>query len=204
MNPNQAFCFAFAILLRQIIDMQQQQIFAFFILYQRWVNEYIQILNVAFLRRKPWIRVAPYMWTIPSSAESWFDIHYLSSLLFLRPFVVLLSFFFCQTFSWPGAGRATDSPGASCEKIILHNNRHGGIIRVCMRIFTTALRNTTIRQILNENNPPYFHSVKIIHLTFTVYHLMKSTHFSELSISRFTTYIGLFLCTLKTSKWTTR
>ena len=201
MNPNQAFCFAFAILLRQIIDMQQQQIFAFFILYQRWVNEYIQILNVAFLRRKPWIRVAPYMWTIPSSAESWFDIHYLSSLLFLRPFVVLLSFFFCQTFSWPGAGRATGGPGASCEKIILHNNRHGGIIRVCMRIFTTALRNKTIRQILNENNSPYFHSVSLVIQPFT---LMKSTHFSELSISRFTTYIGLFLCTLKTSKWTTR
>ena len=88
-----------------------------------------------------------------------------------------------------GAGRATGGPGASYEKIILHNNRHGGIIRVCMRIFTTALRNTTIRQILNENNPPYFHSVKIIHLTFTAYHLMKSTHFSELSISRFSTYV---------------
>ena len=29
MNPNQAFCFAFAILLLQIIDMQQQQMFAF-------------------------------------------------------------------------------------------------------------------------------------------------------------------------------
>ena len=35
--------------------------------------------------------------------------------------------------------------------------------------------------------------MKIIHLTFTAYHLMKSTHFSELSISRFSTYIGLFL-----------
>ena len=67
MNPNQAFCFAFAILLLQIIDMQQQQMFAFFILYQRWVNEYMQILNVAFLRRQRhlrWIRVAPYTWTI--------------------------------------------------------------------------------------------------------------------------------------------
>ena len=51
MNPNQVFCFAFAILPLQIIDMQQQQMFAFFILYQRWVNEYMQILNVAFLRR---------------------------------------------------------------------------------------------------------------------------------------------------------
>ena len=64
MNPNKEFCFAFAILLLQIIDMQQQQMFAFFILYQRWVNEYMQILNVAFLRRQRhlrWIRVAPYM-----------------------------------------------------------------------------------------------------------------------------------------------
>ena len=34
----------------QIIVMQQQQMFAFFILEQRWVNEYMQILNVAFLR----------------------------------------------------------------------------------------------------------------------------------------------------------
>ena len=95
MNPNQAFCFAFAILLLQIIDMQQQQMFAFFILYQRWVNEYMQILNVAFLRRQRHlrrIRVAPYTWTIPRPAESWFDIHYLSPLLFLRPFVVFFSF----------------------------------------------------------------------------------------------------------------
>ena len=56
MNPNQAFCFAFAILLLQIIDMQQQQMFAFFILYQRWVNEYMQILNVAFLGRRRHLR----------------------------------------------------------------------------------------------------------------------------------------------------
>ena len=28
-----------------------------------------------------------------------------------------------------------------CEMIILRNNSHGGIIRVCMGIFTTALRN---------------------------------------------------------------
>ena len=112
-------------------------------------------------------------------------------------------FSFCQTFGWPWAGRATGSPGASCEKIILHNNRHGGIIRVCMRIFTTALRNKTIRQILNENNAPYSHSVSLFIWPFT---LMKRTHLSELSISRFSTYIrkALFLCTLKISKWTTR
>ena len=76
MNPNQAFCFAIVILLQLIIDMQQQQVFAFFILYQRWVNEYMQMLNVAFLRRQRHlrrIRVAPYTWIIPRPAESWFD-----------------------------------------------------------------------------------------------------------------------------------
>ena len=40
------------------------------------------------------IRVAPYTWTIPRPAESWFKIHYLSPLLFLRPFVALLFFSF--------------------------------------------------------------------------------------------------------------
>ena len=34
--------------------------------------------------------------------------------------------------------------------IILRNNSHGGIIRVCMGIFTTALRNKKIRQILKK------------------------------------------------------
>ena len=79
MNPNQAFCFAIAILLLKIIDMQQLQMFAFFILYQRWVHEHMQILNVAFLRRRRSlrrVRVAPYLWTIPRPPESWFEIHY--------------------------------------------------------------------------------------------------------------------------------
>ena len=35
----------------------------------------------------------------------------------------------------------TGGPSSSCEMIILRNNSHGGIIRVCMGIFTTALRN---------------------------------------------------------------
>ena len=102
MNPNQVFCFAFAILPLQIIDMQQQQMFAFFILYQRWVNEYMQILNVAFLRRQWHLRkicVVPYTRTIPHPAELWFDIHYLNPVLLLRSFVVLFFFFFCQTLS---------------------------------------------------------------------------------------------------------
>ena len=56
----------------------------------------------------------------------------------------------------------TGSPISSCERIILHNNSHSGIIRACMRIFMTALRNKKIRQILNKNTSPYFHSLSLI------------------------------------------
>ena len=48
------------------------------------------------------------------------------------------------------AEEATGGPSSSCEMIILRNNSHGGIIRVCMEIFTTALRNKKIRQILKK------------------------------------------------------
>jgi len=79
MNANQAFCVAIAVLLLQIINIQLQQMFAFFILYQRWANEYREMLNVAILRRRRRcrrVRNRPYTWTIPRPAESWFDIHY--------------------------------------------------------------------------------------------------------------------------------
>ena len=79
MNPNQAFCVAIAVLLLQIMNIQQQQMFALFILYQRWMNEYRAVLNITCLRRQRRLRrmrVGPYAWTIPRPAESWFDIHY--------------------------------------------------------------------------------------------------------------------------------
>ena len=79
MNANQAFCLAIAVLLLQIINIQLQQMFAFFILYQRWANEYREMLNIAILRRRRRCRRArnrPYTWTIPRPAESGFDIHY--------------------------------------------------------------------------------------------------------------------------------
>ena len=83
--------------------------------------------------------------------------------------------------------------------IILHNYSHGGIIRVCMRIFTTALRNKTIRHILNKNTSPYFHCVSLVIWPLT---LMKRTHFSELSISRFSIYIRrVFLMYCYCAKW---
>ena len=57
---------------------------------------------------------------------------------------------------------STGGLSSSCEVIILRNNSYDGIIRVCMGILTTALRNKKIRQILNKNTSPYFHSVLIV------------------------------------------
>ena len=57
---------------------------------------------------------------------------------------------------------STGGPSSSYEMIILRANSHGGIIRVCMGIFTTALRNKKIRQILKKNTSPYFHSVLLV------------------------------------------
>ena len=54
-------------------------------------------------------------------------------------------------------------PSSSCDMIILRNNSHGRIIRVCMGIFTTALRNkqnTSNSQ--KKNTSPYFHSVSFV------------------------------------------
>ena len=82
--------------------------------------------------------------------------------------------------------RFTGGPSSSCETIILRNNGHGGIIRVCIGIFTSALRNKKIRQILKKNTSPRFHSVLLVIWPLT---LMKRAHLSELFISRFSTYI---------------
>ena len=38
-------------------------------------------------------------------------------------------------------GGSTGGPSSTCELIILRNESHSKIIRVCMGIFTTALRN---------------------------------------------------------------
>ena len=77
---NQAFCFAVVLFLLQSISIQQQQMVAFFILYMRWINSYQAMLNIAMIRRRNrrlWRRrIAPYAWSIPRPAESWFEIHY--------------------------------------------------------------------------------------------------------------------------------
>ena len=89
-------------------------------------------------------------------------------------------------------GLFTGGPSSSYEMIALRNNSHGGIIGVCMGIFTTALINKKIRQILNKNTSHYFHSVSLVIWPLT---LMKRTHFSELSISRFSTYLCTYVHT---------
>ena len=80
----------------------------------------------------------------------------------------------------------TGDPSSSCGMIILRNNSHGGIIRVYMGIFTTALRNKKNTSSSQKNTSPYFHSVSFVIWPLT---LMKRAHFSELFISRFSTYI---------------
>ena len=70
--------------------------------------------------------------------------------------------------------------------IILRNNRHGEIMRVCMEIFTTALGNKKIGQILTKKYLTLLPQCIACYLTLTT---LKRTHLSELSISRFSTYI---------------
>ena len=42
------------------------------------------------------------------------------------------------------------------------NKSHGEIIRICIGIFTTALRNEKSNQIFNENTSLYFHSALLV------------------------------------------
>ena len=58
--------------------------------------------------------------------------------------------------------RLTGGPSSSCEMSILRNNSHGGIIRVCMGIFTTALRNKKYVKFSKKKTSPYFHSVSLV------------------------------------------
>ena len=52
---------------------------------------------------------------------------------------------------------STGGPSSSCKRIILRSKSHGEIVRVCLGIFTIALRNKKYRQILNKNTSSYFH-----------------------------------------------
>ena len=56
----------------------------------------------------------------------------------------------------------TGGPSSRCEMIISRNISHGGIIRVCRGIFTTALRNKKNTSNSQKNTSPYFHSVSLV------------------------------------------
>ena len=56
----------------------------------------------------------------------------------------------------------TGGPSSSFGMIILRNFSHGEIIRVCMAIFMTDVRNKKYNQILNTNTSPYFHSASLV------------------------------------------
>ena len=79
----------------------------------------------------------------------------------------------------------TGGPSSSCEMIILRNKSHGEVLRVCMGILTTVLRNEKYGQFLNKNTSPNFHSALLAIWPLTI---LKRPHFGELSISKFTTY----------------
>ena len=82
--------------------------------------------------------------------------------------------FFPEVWELLYTGSTTGGPSSSCEMIILRNNSNSEIMRVCMGIFTIALRNKKMHQILIKNTSPYFHSVSIVIWQLT---LTKRTHF---------------------------
>ena len=84
------------------------------------------------------------------------------------------------------SGEPFSLSNGSCEMILFRNNSQGEIIRVCMGIFMTALKNKKIGQMLNENTSPYFHSTLPVIWPLTS---LKGIHLSELYISRFSTHI---------------
>ena len=85
-----------------------------------------------------------------------------------------------------GCRQLKGGPSSSCEMIILRNNSHGEIKGVCMGIFTTALRKRK-----NKSNSHKKYSTLLLQCVacyLTAYYV-EGTHFSEFSISRFSTYI---------------
>jgi len=81
MDRNHGFCVALVIFLLQTITIQNQQLIAFYMLYDRLINHQQALLNIALIRRRRNRRIrrqrrAPWAWSIARPVESWFDIHY--------------------------------------------------------------------------------------------------------------------------------
>ena len=80
MPQSEVLCLATLVLLFLFIQQQQNQLMAFYILAERWINECSALLAVASnraqRRRLRRSRRAPYPWVLPRPNESWFEQHY--------------------------------------------------------------------------------------------------------------------------------
>ena len=86
-------------------------------------------------------------------------------------------------------------PSLQLEMIILRNNKHGEITRVCMGIFTTALRNKKISPIFSQKIP---HLISIVHCLLSekehqkvIYFKVVQKRFSRFKWVSFNVVIGL-------------
>ena len=88
--------------------------------------------------------------------------------------------------TWHGLPHTIGGPSSWCEMIILQNKSQCNYNSLYRNIYNLALRNKKYSQILNKKYLN-FHSVSlVIWLLF----MLKKAHFSEISIYRFTMYIG--------------
>ena len=84
--------------------------------------------------------------------------------------------------TWHGLPHTTGGPSSRCEMIILQNKSHSVIITVNIEIFITwllAIKNTVKFSIKNTSTS----------LVIWLFFMLKTAHFSEISIYRFTMYI---------------
>ena len=79
MRPNRTLCIAIIVLLFSAIQQQQNQLLAFVLLMERWINSCNRLLAASLRTRKRclWqLRRVPNAWSLPRPNESWFEIHY--------------------------------------------------------------------------------------------------------------------------------
>ena len=93
--------------------------------------------------------------------------------------------------SWNRNYLSKGGPSSHCEMIILRNKSHGEIIRFVREYLRALVGVKNDSPILNKNTSPYFHCASLVIKPLT---MLKRTHFSELSISRFITKEELLSC----------
>ena len=86
MRPNRTLCIAIIVLLFSVIQQQQNQLLAFVLLMERWINSCNRLLAASLRarnRRFRQLRRAPYAWSLPRLNGSWFEIHYHDLFIFI-------------------------------------------------------------------------------------------------------------------------